>query len=148
MATKRCAACGRLFNPWPQIPNQQFCSEPDCQRERRRRKQQAKRKNNPVVRDSDAQYLRDWVAKNPDYWKAYRGCHPEYVERNRRAQLERNQRRIAKDNPSLPVGLPAGRYQMIPVSNDVIANEDVWIVEIIVLSASSKFSGGNCKVKS
>jgi hypothetical protein len=69
MAMKRCAACGRLLNPWPQIPNQQFCSEPDCQRERRRRKQQAKRKNNPVVRDSDAQYLRDWVAKNQNTGK-------------------------------------------------------------------------------
>lgn len=134
MPMKRCAACGRLFKPWPQIPSQQYCSEPDCQRERRRRKQQAKRKSNAAYRDSDAQYLKDWLVKNPNYWKKYRTGHPDYVERNRVGQQRRNQKRIAKDTPRKPKALPAGRYQLIPLDSGVIAIEDAWIVEITVLS--------------
>lgn len=141
MTTKRCAACGQLFKPWPQIPQQQYCSESDCQRERRRRMQLTKRKGDLARRDSDAQYLRDWVLKNPDYWKQYRASHPDYVEKNRNAQFRRNQARIAKDAPCLPFSLPPGRYQLIPVSDPLIANEDAWIVEITVLSAPSRLLG-------
>ena len=147
MPMKRCAACGRLFKPWPQIQNQQYCSEPDCQRERRRRKQQAKRKSNPAHRDSDAQYIKDWLVKNPNYWKQYRMGRPDYVERNRAEQQRRNQDRIAKDTPRAPMALPAGRYQLIPLDSGVIANEDAWIVEITVLSGPPRFLGGNCKMK-
>lgn len=147
MPMRRCAACSRLFKPWPQITNQQYCSEPDCQRERRRRKQQARRKGNPALRDSDAQYLRDWLVKNPNYWKQYRAGHPDYVERNRNGQQRRNQERVAKDTLMASNDLPVGRYQLIPIDCGTVANEDAWIVEITILSGPPGFLGGNCKVK-
>jgi len=136
MTTKRCAACGKVFKPWPQVQYQQFCSDTECQRERRRRKQIASRKSNPLSKVSDAQYFRDWADKNPNYWKQYRAEHPEYVERNRNRQRKRNQASIAKDALNPPFSLPTGRYRLIPVCGDEIANENVWIVEITVLSGS------------
>jgi len=144
MSSRRpCAACGMLFVPRPQIRNQLFCSNPKCQRERRRRKQAETRANNPDRRANDAQYYRDWVAKNPDYWKNYRASHPEYAERNRIQQTRRNKDRknpvIAKDDvwPSNPFA--GGLYHLTPVTAHLIANEAVWIVEITVLSGPTGF---------
>lgn len=147
MAIKRCEACGASFTPWPQSKNQQFCSNPLCQRERRRRKQAERRFRSAAMRENDAQYFRDWSAKNPGYWKKYRADHPAYVERNRTLQLERNQVRIAKDAPSQRIALPSGRYRLIPVTQEMIANEDAWIVEITVLSGPAGILTGDCKMK-
>ena len=76
MSEKSCQSCGKKFLPWPQIRNQKFCSNPECQRERRRRRQAERRTGNPEQKSSDAQYFQDWSAKNPDYWKQY-GLKPE-----------------------------------------------------------------------
>lgn len=150
MLSKRpCVACGAPFVPRPQIPNQLFCSNPQCQRERRRRRQAEKRANNPGHRTNDAQYYQDWLRKNPDYWKRYRATHPEYAERNRIQQQQRNKGRknadIAKDNVWPVHPFVGGLYRLSPVTPRVIANEAVWIVEITVLSGSSPFFGDDCK---
>jgi hypothetical protein len=44
MAKRRCAACGGLFVPRRNVPQQGYCSKPACQRTRRRRWQRAKLK--------------------------------------------------------------------------------------------------------
>lgn len=151
MSTRSCAACGNLFVPRPQTPNQRFCSDHECQRERRRRTQVERRANNSETRVNDARYYRDWQIKNPDYWKRYRATHPEYAERNRIQQRQRNKAQknsdIAKDDvwPAYP--FIGGLYRLSPVTPRVIANEAVWIVEISVLSAPAGPFRGNCKMK-
>ena len=151
MSKRPCAACGKLFAPRPQIPNQQFCSDHECQRERRRRTQAARRAKNPEVRVNEPQYRRDWRIKNPDYWKRYRATHPEYAERNRIQQRQRNKVRkkfdIAKDDVWSAYPFIGGLYRLSPVTWRKIANEAVWIVEISVLSGPTGLFGGNCKVK-
>lgn len=151
MSKRACVACGMLFVPWPQIRNQMFCSDPQCQRERRRRRQVEKRASNPERRANDAQYYRDWLTKNPDYWKSYRAGHPEYAERNRIQQRRRNKDRknsdIAKDDVWAAHPFIGGLYRLSPATHQVIANEAVWIVEITVLSGVPGFLAGDCKVK-
>jgi hypothetical protein len=137
--SKRCAACGKRFQPRPQVKNQTYCSAQACQRERRRRGQQNTRQIDPDYRVSDTEYNKDWASRNPEYFKNYREDNPEYAERNRLAQQRRNQNqrqiKIAKENVSAPVfTLPSGRYRLIPVTSSEIANEDAWIVEITVLT--------------
>ena len=74
-----------------------------------------------------------------DYWKQYRQANPDYADRNRNLQQTRNQR---SRNPAIAnvyelpefSPLPSGRYRLIPVIADVIANEYELIVEITVLS--------------
>jgi hypothetical protein len=87
-----------------------------------------------ALRESDAQYFKDWAAKHPDYWKQYRANHPEYVERNRERQHQRNQVRLAKDDSSSQRALPSGRYRLVRLDRSSIANEDEWIVEITIVS--------------
>lgn len=151
MLTKSCAACGKLFVPRPQIPNQQFCSNHECQRERRRRTQAKHRANKPASRVNDAQYCRDWRIKNPDYWKRYRDTHPEYAERNRVQQRQRNKARkisgIANDAVWPAHAFIGGLYRLSPVSHQKIANEVAWIVQISILSGPAGLFEGNCKMK-
>ena len=151
MSKRACAACGKLFVPRPQIPTQQFCSDHECQRERRRRTQAERRANNPATRVNDTQYCRDWRIKNPDYWKHYRATHPEYAERNRIQQRQRNKARKNSDiaNEAVWPAYPfiSGLYRLSPVTRRKIANEAVWIVEIRVLSGPAGLFRGNCKMK-
>lgn len=147
MPKKKCLSCGEEFLPWPQILNQQFCSRPECQKERRRRRQAERRAKSLEYQASDAQYFQDWSAKNPGYWKRYRETHPEYVERNREQQKLRSSARIAKDTLSRLKALPGGRYRLQALSPDGIANEAVWIVEIFVLSGLAGDLCPDCKMK-
>ena len=87
MEKKRCAACRKLFHPCPQLRGQKYCSAAECQRERKRRWQVAKRAGDPDYRDNDAQANRNWRTRHPDYWRAYRRTHPQSVLRNRRKQI-------------------------------------------------------------
>ncbi len=142
METKPCIACGQKFRPRPQTPDQQFCSQPECQRERRRRWQQAKRRDDPDYRDNDTRSSKEWAAENPGYWKQYRQDNPAYADRNRNLQHARNQQQrgatIANEDVSSPLNSPpSGRYRLVPLSEDGIANGDAWIVEIAVLSSDS-----------
>ena len=145
MLTRSCAACGKLFFPRPQIPNQQFCSDLECQRERRRRTQAERRANKPATRVNDTQYYRDWRIKNPDYWKCYRATHPEYAERNRIQQRQRNKARKICDIANEAVWpvhpFIGGLYRLSPVTRRKIANEASWIVKISVLSRSAGIWG-------
>ena len=126
--TKQCKACGKAFQSHPKVPNQTYCSSPECQRERRRRWLEEKR-----------QFDADYQGNEPQKIEQWRNEHPDYANRNRNLQQTRNQR---SRNPmianvyELPELSPlaSGRYRLIPVIADVIANEYELIVEITVLS--------------
>ena len=136
--TKQCKACGTAFQPHPKVQNQTYCSSPECQRERRRRWQQKKRRDDADYRDNDVRARKAWATENPEYWKRYRDENPAYAQRNRNLQQLRNQNLrasvIANEDVSRPFNqLPAGRYRMVLIE-DGSANGDAWIVEIAVLA--------------
>lgn len=150
MTFKRCAACGQRFRPYAQVPNQTYCSAPECQRERRRHWQQEKRRTDPDYRDNQSRSHKDWAKDNPAYWRKYRDDHPIYTERNRKQQQTRNQKRqeasIAKMDVSASAFLlPTGQYRLTPVSSDGIAKMDSWIVGITLLSSCCEDSASDCK---
>ena len=139
MDFKQCAACRERFRRYPQVPQQRYCSEVKCQLERRRRSQVEALKNDPAYKENLSRAQKTWRDENPDYSRNYRQANPEYRERNRIKQRERNAKRksnlIAKkgaSNPPLPL-LP-GRYQLVAVDIEGIAKNDVWTVEIKILS--------------
>jgi hypothetical protein len=85
-------ACGESFVPCRRVKNQKYCSKPECQRERRRRWEQAKLADDPAYRENRLNSQKKWRGRNPDYWRNYRKKHPEYVKRNRKRQKVRNAR--------------------------------------------------------
>jgi hypothetical protein len=89
----------------------------------------------PDYKDNQARAQQAWIKRNPDYWRKYREIHPEYAERNRTQQLERNVRpqnvAIAKMDASIPATpLPSGIYRLCAITPGGIAKMDVWTVEI------------------
>ena len=85
METKTCNACGHTFAPRPQNPNQTYCTDPACQRERRRRWQQQKRRNDADYRDNDARAGKAWAAvpitivAPPNAMRSKRKCGPYLI---------------------------------------------------------------------
>ncbi len=140
MSTRRCLACGSQFRLLPQVPEQNHCSEPACQRERRKLWQRLKRATDPAYRDNQARAQKAWLDRHPGYWSQYRDSHPEYVERNREHQTARNANRkegnvIAKMDASRdPRPLPSGTYRLSMVQDGQIAKMDEWIVQIVLLA--------------
>ena len=93
---RRCPHCGKQFVPSPFRPAQQTCSSPECQNRRRVGYHRAKYRSDPeyrlVCRESDQK----WRARNEDYQRSYRLRHPDYADRNRRAQHRRDRKRRMK----------------------------------------------------
>lgn len=150
MDSRRCAACGAAFRPRPQTPEQCYCSAKACQRERRRNWQLAKHRSDTDYRENQARAQRAWCERNPDYWRDYRQAHPEYLERNRARQRDRNSRQrervIAKMDASQPnFPLPSGIYRISPAPPIGIAKIDAWTVEITRLSAAYREPVESCK---
>ena len=149
MEKRRCSACHKHFHPRPQSPGQEFCSAAECQRERKRRWQKVRRAADSDYRDNDVQANRQWRSRHPGYWRAYRRKHPQVVIRNREKQRERDRARRLKppqppptphlaneDASSLPFSVETGTYRMIPVTENLLANENACLVKIALLSGS------------
>ena len=88
--TQHCACCGKPFAPRPQVPGQAYCSDPDCQRARKRQWQRAKLQSDPDYRDNQRAAQQAWSQRNPDYWRGYRADRPDYAQRNREQQRLRD----------------------------------------------------------
>ena len=93
MRDHRCPYCKQLFRPDPYHPQQLVCSHTNCQRQRRRAYHRDKIASDPVYQQVCVESPRKWRAAHADYWKKYRQNHPEQVERNRRKQRLRDEKR-------------------------------------------------------
>ena len=146
MAKRRCAACGCLFEPRRNVPQQRYCSKRACQRTRRRRWQRQELKTDADYRANQAAAQQRWRARHPDYWRRYRQNRPDYAERNREQQRARNRRRrSAGTGPSPPpianmdayrsqTPVCSGTYRLVPVAAPGVAKMDAYVVEMRVLS--------------
>lgn len=141
MGLKRCLACADAFQTSPRVPTQNYCSRPECQRERRKLWQREKRRADGDYRANQLQCQRRWRESHADYWQQYRAEHPDYVARNRSQQQVRNATRqpglIAKMDAIPPVSpLASGTYHLTPAERGEIAKMDAWIVRITLLSGT------------
>ncbi len=143
---KRCKNkdCGDLFTPCHQVPHQEYCSNTECQRARKREWNRQKLHDDADYRENRRASQKRWREKNPGYSRAYRDRGKEYAQRNQEQQRARNRKRklvnicsrIAKTDESLPRNIVlTGRYRLIPIRGDTIAKTDESIVEIIAISA-------------
>lgn len=93
MKDLRCRYCQQIFQRSAYHPRQAVCSQPACQRERRRDYHRQKIARDPVYRQVCLESPRKWRQTHTDYWKKYRQSHPEQVEQNRQQQRRRDQKR-------------------------------------------------------
>lgn len=146
MGLKRCLACADAFEPTGRVPVQNYCSRPECQRERRKLWQREKRRSDRDYRENQLQCQRRWREAHPDYWQQYRAEHPDYVERNREQQHVRNAVRRAGSIAKMDAiagnsSLLSGTYYLRPVGRGEIAKMDALLVRITVLTGTWVHSG-------
>ncbi len=139
MDPRPCAACAKPLRPRAQRPDQIFCPAPECQRERKRRWQQERRKRDPDYRENEARGARQWRERHPEYWRRYREANVGYRERNRALQAQRD-RNCARDRlangdvSTTDPPIASGLYRLSLVGGGDIANGDVWVAEIRSIS--------------
>jgi hypothetical protein len=144
-ARRRCAACGKLFGVRPQTPDQSYCADQACQRERKKLWQRDRRTTDPDYRDNQARAQEAWLARNPDYWRRYRQRNPEYTQLNRERQRDRM--RELRDSSVEPFDaaeiaanlLKSGVYRLRVVAVHRIAKMDAsFLVELIPVKRSDE----------
>lgn len=150
MEKRLCVACRQLFRPRPQSPRQTYCRSRACQRERRRRWQEAKLRTDPDYRENQQNAQGAWCERNPDYWREYRRMHPDYRERNKAQQRARRHAEaivgVAKMDASKPSGsLKPGLYRIVPTPGKGVAKMDAWTAEITWISGLSGPPCARCK---
>lgn len=128
--TRRCACCGKPFAPRPQVPDQAYCSLPDCQRARKRQWQRAKLQSDPDYRDNQRAAQQAWSQRNPDYWRGYRDARPDYAQHNREQQRSRDHARNADLAKMDVCDLPSGLYRITRHPSFPMENGASWVVEI------------------
>jgi len=97
MTTRKCPYCHTLFVPTPRGggKNQKVCKKPSCKKALKAESNARWRRNNVKhLRDEYAR-VKQWLDQHPGYLKQYRANHPQYVQKNREAQRERDKRKKA-----------------------------------------------------
>ena len=132
MMTKRCACCGQPFEPRPQVPDQAFCSSPDCQRARKRQWQRDKIKSDPDYRINQQDAQRAWTQRNQDYWRTRRETSIGSGQRDPKQpeQPDARQPLLAKMDVST---LPSGIYRITRHPAFPSGVGDSLVVEITLL---------------
>jgi hypothetical protein len=141
--TLRCKSCDRDFFPCPKVKNQQYCSDPACQKARKRLWQREKLADDEDYRLNQKAAQKAWRDEHPGYWKDYRNKHPDYVTKNRENQRKlrarkRDQTLAVAKMDALPIQPPIipGTYQLVFLSGldaHPVAKMDALTVEIRVV---------------
>ncbi len=99
--TRYCACCGKPFEPRPQVPDQAYCSAPDCQRARKRQWQRAKLQSDPDYRINQHAAQQAWALRNQDYWRNYRDVRPATTGNSMSSSATRWRPRISATLPMI-----------------------------------------------
>jgi hypothetical protein len=103
--------------------------------------QRTKRRTDPDYHQEQLEAQSVWREKNREYWRKYRGEHPEYVASNREQQRERNRRRtddfnsIAKVDVSSAWPPPHGLFCLARLWGGEATAAQSWLVQLIPIAA-------------
>ena len=135
MTTRLCAHCGHPFEPRPQVPDQAFCSAPECQRARKREWQRAKLQSDPDYRINQQAAQRAWSQRNHDYWRNHRDA--QQVNGDQGEQPTTAHRQPVVDPVKMDVSaLPSGIYRITRRPEFPNGTPGSWVVEITLLCES------------
>lgn len=141
---RQCAGCSKTFEPRPQVPEQAYCSSPECQRARKRQWQKEKLRSDPDYQANQRAAQSAWSARNGDYWRDWRQVQQAAAARDRANSVGNDAPRLAP--PRIAAGpakmdasvLPPGLY-WISLRPDLSGTGDgSWVVEITPLAAADR----------
>ncbi len=138
MTKLHCQHCGNGFTPLPQVPNQAYCSSPDCQKQRRSQWQKRKLQSDPDYRENQYRAQKSWSAKNPNYWRKYRQGsqgNESFLEDYPKQPLQEFKDEFIKMDSSnqeqgLRVALHDGVFKLKVLAEPDGVKMNTWIVEL------------------
>ena len=89
---KICPVCQEPFFT-KRNPTQCYCHRKECQRFRKNQWRRGKRRQDVDYRENQRQAQHRWRQQHTGYWRDYRAARPDYCERNREQQRQRDARR-------------------------------------------------------
>ena len=137
-----CAHCGAPFQPCRQTPKQTFCSDPICQRARKRQWQQAKRRADPDYRANQRSAQQAWATRNRGYWpqwrQAKRASRPASSVRNARTDASRTQFQLDLPLVKMDAWIPApsGLFRLTKIPDFPGETALSWVVAIVPVDVS------------
>ena len=145
----RCVHCRRLYIANPRVQNQKYCSRDICQRARKSRWQQRKMATDDDYRQNRKESRQMWQTRHPGYWQQYRASHPQYCERNRMLQKQRDAKRRAKHLAKMDAlkqlkSIKPGPYYLIPCMGN-LAKMDALTQKINVIPVAYDNFCASCK---
>lgn len=139
MSDRRCRYCQQVFQPARSHPQQAVCSQPACQRQRRRDYQRQKIASDPVYRQVSLDSSQKWRRAHPGYWKQYRQHHPEQAARNRQRQQRRDQKRrlvnLANNNLALDLKCSAAEVWLLGPAARHLANNNLAACQVMIFQS-------------
>lgn len=134
--TRHCPCCGKPFEPRQQVPDQAYCSAPDCQRARKRQWQRAKLQSDSDYRLNQRAAQQAWSQRNLGYWRNYRDARPAHEHCTRKQQRSQDQERNGDLVKMDACDLPTGLYRITRHPASPRENSQSWVVEITPVSVT------------
>lgn len=136
---RTCPYCQKSFTPSLYNPEQRVCSQRSCQYQRRQQNRQ-----DHLARDDQyrlgCQESRDQWRKEHGalYMRQYRQQHPEYRERNRLLQRDRDRHRrlrtLVKNNAALDLKAASHQVFLIaPQPADLVKNNSAFSAKVLIV---------------
>lgn len=142
-----CRYCQQIFQPSIYRPQQSVCSQPDCQRRRRSDDHRERMRNDPAYAEDVRTSQKKWSQAHPEYWKQYRRQHPSSVERNRKQQRRRDQKRhvlnLAKNNLALDLKHGAGEVWLLGPGMKDLAKNNLAQAKVFIYQPVAAANGAN-----
>ena len=138
-----CLHCGGTFECNPRVKDQRYCNDTLCRRASRRAWKHKNYAANKSYRDKCLNHQKTWRKRRPahEYQREYRESHPDYVERNRDIQRERNRKRqkesgamIVNRNTLSTQPSDGKTYALMQVKDGKIVNRNMFMVTLQILS--------------
>jgi len=143
--TGRCLFCHSWFLPSAYRPKQVVCSQPECQRRRRRDYHRKKIAQDAEYHQVVLESQKKWRARHPDYDQKRRQANPTVVVQNRERQRHRDQRRrlqnLAKNNLALDLKHSASEVWLLgpklrDLAKNTLASAQVLILPLLTSTPS------------
>ena len=128
-----CLACGKEKEQSPRSNGRQsYCGLKSCQKARKASSQRHRLSVDSDYRANQRRCYQAWAKNNPEYWDDYRKSHPQYVERNRLLQRQRNQKRRAANASRANTDVIA-KMDALDFGNGLKlhGNVECWLIPVI-----------------
>ena len=139
MSDCRCLHCQQVFPPAPYHPQQLICSQPECQRQRRRDYHRRQVDSDSLYRQVCRESAQKWRKAHPGYWKQYRQNHPQQAERNRQRQQRRDQKRrllkLANNNLAVDLKRSAAEVWLFGPTARHLANNNLAACQLLIFQS-------------